>query len=169
MLILISLVSLGFNYYLYKENRQFKERIGVDYSVAVRKTIFELNDDFPDYLIREFEKGDGGILLGGFSNELDKLSGQFHRMNSSVSVVGMELDTIIDHLFKLKKAVDNKEGVEEMKQDINEHVTFVLEILEPLEKFGDDSMRWYKVLSDPASETSDRILEKYNEYIRKNQ
>lgn len=168
-IVLIAFISLIFNYYFYKENNNFKNRISSEYQVTVRKTLFELNKNYAEFWTNELKKENSEVLLERHIGKLHSLSEQYHKMNAKVSIIGTKLDIISKHLYELKGAVDRQERIEEQKEVINAQVGFIIEVLQEIENdFGENKKKWFIKLSDPNSETSNRVWKRYKEFESKN-
>lgn len=164
-ILLIAIVSLIINYVLYQSNEVLKSRIGTEYQLTVRETLFYVDEGTFDFWEKELKKERSEAQLERYIARLRTLSNQYHRMNGRVSILGTQLDIISDQLVELKHSIDQGIGTENQKNVINNRVYFIHEVLKPLEKSLNENPRlWFNELSNYESNTSTEIWGQFKKF-----
>lgn len=160
------LSSVYFNYYLYQENEEFKVSKGAEYQRTVGLALFNLKGDDVELWIEELQEKESFMRLGSYLGELERYSGEFHRMNGKISVVGMALDAMRKHYYDLADRIKNGEGFQEQKEAIQKHRSFIIDTLEYIENQLEDrhTKVWYKKISNHDSKISEDVWGKFKEF-----
>ncbi|MGM8216602.1 hypothetical protein ACLIA0_13665 [Bacillaceae bacterium W0354] len=169
VLILLLVVSVGFNYKLYQENKDYKMSIGSDYLMTVRDTLFELSSPDNSYWLEVLEEDHGEILIERHIVELDEIARGFSRMNGKVGVLGDYLKIQSRLYSELVQAVNERDDskIISTQDEIDRHHQFLSRVLgEVEEEFGEDTYLWYQELSNSDSETSNRIWDEIQVFER---
>jgi hypothetical protein len=169
VLIIILIFSTITNFYLYKENNDFKSQLGSENQTAVRMTLHELNDGNTDLWIKTLRDENGEVALERQIGELNQYSQKFHRMSGEMSVIGTLLDDLSNHYYQLKVSVLTGKNIEETSFEINKRKQFIEKVLYQINSdLGDNPKLWYKELSGFDTETQRYVLEKFNELQSQN-
>lgn len=73
-LVLFLIISLVFNYYLYKEKESFIIQIGTEHQVTVRSTLHALGGSSADFWSETLKEEDGNVRLERHIGKLHKFS-----------------------------------------------------------------------------------------------
>jgi hypothetical protein len=167
--ILILITSLIVNYYLYKENASFMNRIGSENLATVRLTLHELDDGSTDFFIETLKEEDGDVLLERHIGELNQFSQKFHRMSGQMSVIGIVLDHLINLYYQLQVSVQSGKNIEDNRNEINMRLKFIETVLNQINSdLGDNQKLWYKELSGYDTETQKYVWAKFKQFENQN-
>jgi hypothetical protein len=168
-LIIILIFSLITNFYLYKENKDFKNQLGSENQTTVRMTLHELSEGNTDLWIKTLREENGEVALERHIGELNQYSQIFHRMSGEMSVIGTLIDNLSNHYYQLKDSVRTGRNIEETSLEINKRKQFIEKVLFQVNSdLGDNQKLWYKELSGFDTETQRYVLEKFNEFQSQN-
>jgi len=167
LFVLIS--SLVLNYYLYEENEGLKTSKGAEYRSTINSALFHLNNVGVDFWIERLQEEGGEVSLERHLSKLSGFSGELHRMNGNISVVGMAIDVMEKSYYELADRIRNGEDFQEQKEYIRVHRTFILESLKHIEnQLGDsDGGVWYKKLHSADTQLSQDIWDRFKEFEEK--
>lgn len=168
-IVLLFIISLGFNYALYKEKEGYIDQIGSQYQRTVRITLSEINDGNTDYWIDTLNEDKGDVYLERHIGELKQLSREFHRMSGEMSGIGMLIDDIINHYYELEHGIKSGKNIAVQKTKIEGKNQLINSILTEIDsELGEDRMRWYKELSGSQTNIQQKVWEKLKEYEEQN-
>jgi hypothetical protein len=169
VLILILITSLIVNYYLYKENVSFMNRIGSENLATVRLTLHELDDGSKDFFIETLKEEDGDVLLERHIGELNQFSQKFYRMSGQMSVIRILLDQLINLYYQLQVSVQNGKNIEDNRNEINKRLKFIETVLNQINSdLGDNQKLWYKELSGYDTEIQKYVWAKFKQFESQN-
>jgi hypothetical protein len=167
--ILILITSFGTNYYLFNENTSLISEIGSENQTVVRLTLHELSEGSTDLWIKTLGEADGDVVLERHIGELHQYSRKFHGMSGEMSLIGILIDSLINHYYQLKDSVQSGDNIEEISSSINNRIQFIENLLNQINSnLGDNPKLWYKELSGFDTETQRYVLEKFNEFQSQN-
>ncbi|WLR52527.1 hypothetical protein LC040_06415 [Bacillus tianshenii] len=162
-LVLFLIISLCFNFYLYKEKQHFMAQVGAENQLTVRKTMNKLNETSVDFWVSRLQKEKGDVYLERHLGELRQLSKEFHRMSGEMSAIGMLIDDIINSYSGLMNKKHGEE-VEGYKKEIEEKSKLINRILTQIDShLGENEKLWYKELSGFQTETQKDVWEEFKE------
>ncbi|WP_223702072.1 hypothetical protein [Sutcliffiella deserti] len=165
--VFLLIISLGFNYYLYKEKEGYMIQLGVENHLTVARTLNEISDVNTDDWIEILEENKGDVLLERYIGELRRLSREFHGM-SGMTPIGMLIDDTIRQYYALEDGMKSGKNIEVYKRAIEENIQFKKTILSQINsEFGEDEKLWYKELSGFQTKTQKEIQEKFIEFQNK--
>jgi hypothetical protein len=167
--ILILITSLGTNYYLYKENTSFLSELGSENQTAVRLTLHELSEGSTDLWIKTLREEHGDVVLERHIGELHQYSRKFHGMSGEMSVIGILIDSLINHYYQLKASVQSGTNIKETSSAINIRIQLLEKLLNQIDSnLGDNQKLWYTELSGFDTKTQSYVLEIFNEFQSQN-
>jgi hypothetical protein len=165
VLFLILITSFIVNYYLYKENVGFINRIGSENLATVRLTLHELDEVSTDLLIETLKEEDGDVLLERHIGELIQFSQKFYRMSGQMSTIGILLDHLINLYYQLEVSVQSGKNIEDYRNEINKSLHFIETVLNQINSdLGDNQKLWYKELSGFDTETQKYVWAKFKQF-----
>jgi hypothetical protein len=164
--VLLFVVSLCFNYYQHRQNKNYKLSIGLEYQITFRNTIFDLEGP-SNFWVEELKNDNGDVRLERHIGELQANSINFNKIVGYHRIISDQLQYLSTLYWDLAKAVNDKdnENIIELNNKIEEHRNFIIKVLKEVDKnLGENQILWYKELSNPNSKTSNSFWNKFKAF-----
>lgn len=172
-LLIVLALSIYFNYNLYKENQNFKVRMGAEYKGTFAITLVRLNEGDVDFWIETLQNEENGdVRLESYLGNLNEIVNGYLNMSGEVSIIGIQIEHITRQYQELEKNLDEGKDIEVYKEEINRNITFIRNVLKQVESnLGKDKneVLWYKELSGFETKTGNYIYEQYEKFVRGNE
>lgn len=171
-LLIIATLSIYYNYNLYKENQNFKIRMGSDYRATVAKTLSQLNKDDISFWVETLKSGeDGDVRLERYIGNLNEDIQGYNDMNGKVRIIGMQIKHITEQYRELERNLDEGKDIETYKEEISKNIKFIRDVLTQVKSdLGHDKneVLWYKELSGLETKTGNYIWGKFKNFEKEN-
>ena len=171
-LLIIATLSIFLNYYLYKENQNFKIRMVSDYRATVVKTLSQLNEDDITFWVETLKsEEDGDVRLERYIGNLNEVIQGYNDMNGNISIIGMQIKHITEQYRELEKQLDEGKDIEIYKEEISKNIKFIRDVLTQVQSnlgHDENEVLWYKELSGLETKTGNYIWEKFNNFEKEN-
>lgn len=159
------IISLVFNYFLYKENSNFKLGRGAEYQLAVRLAIHnDLDEDVFSYIVEE--------LTNGNLSPFEAWERDIASLNSSLQKTGnihyKVLGDLLNHIPKQVEELTVRSSKPGNEIDtIKSQMLYFNEMLSKVEaELDEELMKWYREISNDKSKTSKYVEKQLKAVIK---
>ena len=166
-------LSFYLNYQLYKENQNFKVRMGAEYQGTVAKTLFRLDEEDVNFWIETLQNEENGdVSLESYIGNLNEIINGYEDMSTKAGIIGMQIKSITRQYRELEKSLDKGRNIEANKETIQKNIAFIRNVLHKVQSDlgkSENEVLWYKELSGYETKTGNYIWEQYKKFESESQ
>jgi hypothetical protein len=164
LILIIALLVLS-NIYHYNRNSDFESKLGHEYQRTVRETILVLEEGDVNLWLKTLQEKDGQFTFERHVGELTLLSRKYHTMNGKISMIGVQLDSLVNQYHELANNFKNDMDFKHNEEEISNREKFLISLLNEMDSIsGENERRYYREFTNSDSRTSTLVWREYKKY-----